>query len=289
METAFAIRGLCKSYKGFALEDVNFELPRGYVMGLIGPNGAGKTTIIKAMMNLVRKDAGAIDIFGLDNVAEEAAIKARIGFVYDAPCFHGDCSLGNIKRSIAPFYARWDDALFNRLAGEFDLPLKKRFKTLSQGMKMKFALSLALSHDADLIIMDEPTAGLDPVFRRELLGLLAGLLQDERKSILFSTHITSDLERIADFITFVRNGRVVFSQEKDSILENWGVVKGDHEQMRGEAAKYFKGFREGRFGCEAITDNIQEVRRLLGSGIVSDAVTLDDIMFFLGRKGAPRA
>jgi ABC-2 type transport system ATP-binding protein len=152
-------------------------------------------------------------------------------------------------------------------------------------MKMKFALALALSHDADLLIMDEPTSGLDPVFGRELLERLSGLIQDERKSVLFSTHITSDLERIADFITFIDQGRIVFSSAKDEILEQWGVVKGPKELLNEENKASFKGFREREFGFEALCSNVSEAKRRFGQKVVVEKASLDDIMFYMTRRG----
>ena len=211
MGNALDLSGVCKSFKGFSLEDVSFQLPKGYVMGLVGPNGAGKTTLIKLIMNLMAPEAGEIKILGLDSRFQEAQAKAKIGFVYDVMPFYPDVSLWNTKRAIAPFYDRWNEKLFLELAGTFELPLKKKVKSLSQGMRTKFALALALSHGAELLILDEPTTGLDPVFRRELLHGLSGLLQDEGKSVLFSTHITSDLERIADYVTFIRDGSVLLT------------------------------------------------------------------------------
>ena len=224
MEYAIEIQGLKKKYKGFFLDDVSFNVPQGYIMGLIGPNGAGKTTIIKLIMNLIKRNAGEIRVFGKDNIQHEAEIKARIGFVYDVPPFFEDVRLKDLKSAIAPFYVKWNDKIFLKIAEEFDLNLEKKFKKVSHGMKMKFALALALSHEADLILMDEPTAGLDPVFRFELLDRLSALIQDEKKTVLFSTHITSDLERIADFITFINDGHIIFSTDKDDILDNWNLL-----------------------------------------------------------------
>jgi len=206
-------------------------LPYGYIMGLIGPNGAGKTTTIKLIMNLLRRDDGEIRIFGKDNLEYEMEIKSRIGFVYDTPTFYEHLNLKQMKNIIAPFYKNWDEVLFQRYIKEFELPLKRKVKALSRGMLMKFALPIALSHHAELIIMDEPTSGLDPVFRRELLDILSALIQDEKKSILFSTHVTSDLERIADYITFINRGKVVFSRTRDEIFEKYGVVKGGKQRF----------------------------------------------------------
>ena len=173
-ETALQVSGLRKTFKGFSLKDVSFELPQGYVMGLVGPNGAGKTTIIKLIMNLLAPEAGEVKVMGMDNRRQEAEAKAKIGFVYDVMPFYADVSLRDTKRAIAPFYERWNDRLFQELSATFDLPLKKKVKKLSQGMRTKFALALALSHEAELLILDEPTTGLDPVFRRELLHGLSG-------------------------------------------------------------------------------------------------------------------
>jgi ABC-2 type transport system ATP-binding protein len=283
MNNILEVTGLRKAYKGFALKDVSFAVPRGTIMGLIGPNGAGKTTIIKLIMNLIRRQAGRIEVFGLDNLRHEPEIKSRIGFVYDTPCFPPDINLLRIKSALAPFYPSWDEALFQRLMEEFNLPGKKRFKTLSHGMKMKFALALALAHRAELVLMDEPTAGLDPVFRQELLGKLSGLIQDERKSVLFSSHITTDLEKIADHITFIHEGSIVFSAAKDDILETWGLVKAGPRDLRIANIPGLQGYRIGELGLEALTSDAAGARRQLGSRAVYDKATLEDIMYFVSK------
>ncbi len=280
-DLALQLNGVGKTYKGFALDDVSFELPRGYICGLIGPNGAGKTTIIKLIMNLIRRDAGTIEVLGDDNLRYEAEVKSKIGFVYDLPRLYDDASLRDIARSVAPFYPRWDQAQFDSLTHEFGLPMRKKWKTLSSGMKTQMALSLALSHEAELIIMDEPTSGLDPIVRRELLERLRDLLQDDRKSILFSTHITSDLERIADYITCVRDGRVLFSKERDDILEHWGIVRGDEETLAGEVRPLLRGLRRNAYGCEALTHDIRAARSVLPPEAVVERATLDDIVVML--------
>jgi len=280
-EYALEVTGLRKTYRDFALHDVSFRLPRGYIMGLIGPNGAGKTTIIKLIMNLLRRQGGEVKVFGLDNRLDEAAAKSRIGFVYDVPCFYEDINLEDHRRAIAPFYTRWNEDQFQGLVREFDLPLRKKFKALSQGMQTKFALALALSHDADLLILDEPTSGLDPVFRRELLRRLSALMQDERKSVLFSTHITTDLERIADYITFIRDGEIVFSASKDELLENWGVVKGDDSVVAAVEPSVRKGVRRGPYGVQVLTSNVNNARERLGAGAIIDKASLEDIMVLM--------
>jgi len=285
MENIIEIKSLRKEYDGFTLEDVSFELPYGYIMGLIGPNGAGKTTTIKLIMNLLRRNSGEINVFGKDNLEHEMEIKSRIGFVYDTPTFYEHLNLKQMKSIIAPFYTNWDEAMFQGYIREFELPLKRKIKALSRGMLMKFALAIALSHHAELIIMDEPTSGLDPVFRRELLDILSALIQDEKKSILFSTHVTSDLERIADYITFINKGKVVFSRTRDEILESYGVVKGGKELLREENNGLFAGLREHKYGFEALTPNLQEARRKFKTGAVIEKATLEDIMFYTGKGG----
>lgn len=281
MENILEIKSLTKEYKNFTLKDVSFKLPYGYIMGLIGPNGAGKTTIIKLIMNLIRKKSGNIRVFGMDNMENEIDIKSRIGFVYDIPPFYEHLSLGHNKAVVAQFYREWDENLFLDYINDFGLDLKAKFKTLSRGMKMKFQLAMALSHNADLIILDEPTSGLDPVFRRELLDLFSGIIQDEKKSILFSTHITSDLDRIADFVTFIKNGEIVFSDEKDSVLESWGVVKGGKELLKKEAASMFRGVKKHEFGFEALVSDVRKAKRIFSKNVTIEKPTLEDIMFFM--------
>jgi ABC-2 type transport system ATP-binding protein len=286
MDNTLDIEGVGKRYKGFALSEVSLQLPRGYIMGLIGPNGAGKTTLIKLILNLVRRDGGAIRVCGLDNLADEAAIKSRIGFVADEPRFHEDVRLRELAAAAAPFYAKWDERRFRALAGEFELPLEKKFKKLSHGTKTKFALALALSHGAELVLLDEPTTGLDPVFRRRLLDMLAGLLQDERSSVLFSSHITADLERTADFVTFLLDGRVVFSDRMDRLVEDWAVVKGGREMLDADARAFLQGVRVRPHGFEGLTSRVEEARRRFGDGFVIERASLDDIMVLYGREVA---
>lgn len=283
MDTALEIRGVGKNYTGFSLRDVNLTLPTGFVMGLIGPNGAGKTTLIKLVMNLVRRDAGEIEIFGFDNLTHEAEAKTRIGFVYDEPCFPHDANAGDLGRAIGPFYPGWSDERFRRLLAEFGVPPRKRFKTLSKGTQMKLALALALAHDADLLLMDEPTAGLDLAFRRELLDHLSNILQDERKTVLFSTHITSDLERFADFITLIDDGEIVFSLPTDDLRDEWGIVRGDTGILQRLEAPTVRGVRQARYGVEALVSDASGARARCGPGAVVDRPSLDDVLVLITR------
>lgn len=280
MNNILEINNLRKDYDDFSLQDVSFTLPAGYIMGLIGPNGAGKTTIIKSIMNLVLKTGGSIKVFGMDHLEHEVAIKERIGFVYDNPDYYSHLNLKQLKGIIAPFYKSWDESVFMRLVEKFELPLKKKVSKLSRGMRMKAAIAVALSHHADFIIMDEPTSGLDPISRRQFLDLLREVIQDEKRSVLFSTHITSDIESIADFITFILNGQIVFSRSKDEIMETYALVKGGHDLLDTDTQNLLIGVRRNEYGFEALTDNVHEARKNFGKDIVVDRASLEDIMYF---------
>jgi ABC-2 type transport system ATP-binding protein len=288
MESILRVKNLRKEYDDFVLKDVTFSIPRGYIMGLIGPNGAGKTTIVKSILNLIRRDGGEISIFELDNILQEVTIKSRLGFVHEVPAFYDHLPLKRIASIFASFYERWNEDRFCSLAGQFRLPLEKKFKLLSRGTKMKFAIALALSHDAEFLIMDEPTSGLDPVFRSEFLEILSEFIQDDRRSVLLSTHITSDLERIADYVTFVRSGEIMFSSTRDELLESWGLVKGGRELLDNETRKLFRGIQIGEFGFEALTSDSLKARHRLGDRAVVTRASLEDIMFFMVKNQGQR-
>ena len=283
MDNILEIQNLSKSYKNFTLDNLSFNVERGSVMGFIGPNGAGKSTTIKLIMNLVKKDSGNINIFGLDNLKHEKEIKEKIGFVYDENYFYEELNIIEMKNILQPFYKSWNDTLFEKYIKEFELPKKNKIKNLSKGMKMKLSLALALCHNAELIIMDEPTSGLDPVFRSELLDILYNVIQDENVSIFFSTHITTDLEKIADYITFINKGKLVFSQPKDEIIENYGLVKGDKELLDSDTRREFVSIKETSFGFEALTKDIVNARKIFkGKGLIERA-SLEDIMVYTVR------
>lgn len=280
MSNILEIKNLRKEYKGFTLDSISFNLPKGFIMGFIGPNGAGKSTTIKLIMNLIKKNSGEIKILGLDNIKYEKDIKQKIGFVYDENYFYEELTLTEMKNLIAPFYKNWDNAAFNKYMSDFNLPEKKKVKELSKGMKMKFSLAIALSHKAELIIMDEPTSGLDPIFRSEMLDILYSIIQDENKGILFSTHITTDLEKVADYITFLNKGKIIFSDTKDDILQNYSIVKGDKSLLDSDTRKEFIGIRENSFGFEALTNNTEKIKRLFKNNSLIEKATLEDIMVY---------
>ncbi|WP_130806041.1 ABC transporter ATP-binding protein [Senegalia massiliensis] len=278
------VQSLNKKFKNFELKNVSLNLEPGYIMGFIGPNGAGKTTTIKLIMNLIKRDSGSIEIFGLDNKEYERKVKERIGFAYDESYFYEDLTIKQMKNIVAPFYSKWDEKVFKEYMKKFSLDENMKIKTLSKGMKMKFSLSIALSHNADLIIMDEPTSGLDPVFRREILDILYDVIQDENKSIFFSTHITTDLEKIADYITFINDGEIVFSKPKDEILEQYKVIKGGKEILSSEVKSKFIGIRETNVGFEALTDNKDIIKKLSKDKVLIEKPSLEDIMFYTVRR-----
>lgn len=284
MEYALEINNLSKQYKEFELKDVSFKLEKGYIMGFIGPNGAGKSTIIRLIMNLIKKNSGEISILGMDNLKHEKEVKQRIGFVYDENYYYEELSMEAMKNIVAPFYKGWEDNTFKRYMKDFDLNSKAKIKTLSKGMKMKFSLAMALSHGAELIIMDEPTAGLDPVFRSELLDITHELIQDENKSIFFSTHITTDLEKVADYITFINKGRIEFSKSKDEIMEGYHIVKGDKAILDGDIKSHFLSIRENNYGFEALTDDAAKIKTIFKNNVILEKASLEDIMVYTVRR-----
>lgn len=284
MNYILEVNNLSKEFNNFTLDNISFRLEPGYIMGFIGPNGAGKSTTIKLIMNLINKSGGEIKVFGLDHIEHEKEIKDRIGFVYDESHYYENLTIKQMKSIVSGFYSKWDDNIFNRYMREFNLNPKSKIKTLSKGMKTKFSLAVALSHNADLIIMDEPTSGLDPIFRREILDILHNIIQDEHKSIFFSTHITTDLEKVADYITFINNGKMVFSRPKDEILDNYAMVKGGTDLLNSDTRNQFIGLRETSVGFEGLTDNINNIKKIFKDEVLIERATLEDIMFYIVRR-----
>jgi len=280
MENVVELKNVTKLFKGFSVNHLNLQVKRGFVTGFIGANGAGKSTTIKTMMNLLRPDAGEVKLFGLDYKTHEKEIKQRIGFVYDGNIFFEGLNLKDIKRIVAPAYKRWDDTIFYQYVEQFELPLNKAIKTFSKGMQMKASLAIALSHHAELIIMDEPTAGLDPIFRRELLDLLQELMVDGNRTIFFSTHITTDLDRIADYIAFIQKGELVFNQSIHDVAENYALVKGELNLLDRDTEKAFVHVHRASTGFEALTDNIKAAKNIFGDTVIIERASLEDIMYY---------
>lgn len=286
MTAILELKDVTKRYTGFALEGVSFSLEPGYIMGFIGPNGAGKTTTIKLIMNLIRLDAGVIKVFGLDSRKHEQEIKQRIGFVYDESHFYENLTIAEMSRLIAPFYRSWDWQIYKQYVDRFGLPERKKLAQFSRGMKMKYALAVALSHGAELLIMDEPTSGLDPVVRSEFLDILRDVIQDERRSVLLSSHITSDLDQIADYVTLINGGRIIFSKSKEELWEEYALIKGEKALLDSGLRPYVVGLKESQFGFEGLVTNKAEAQRIAGSRAVFERPNLEEIMLYCLRGKA---
>ncbi|MDD2556622.1 MAG: ABC transporter ATP-binding protein [Syntrophaceticus sp.] len=287
MNEILEVRNLAKNYSGFSLKNLSFTLEKGYIMGFIGQNGSGKTTTIRLIMNLIRRDSGEIKVFGLDNINNELEVKERIGFVYDENHFYNELNVLEMKRVIAPFYSRWDDSIFKEYLDRFELSPRKKIKDLSKGMKMKFSLVIALSHHAELFVLDEPTSGLDPIFRSELLDILVEIIQDENKSVFLSTHLTTDLDKIADYITFINRGELVFSESKDEIMERYALVKGGNELLDEELKKEFVGINQSKYGFAGLTRDLNRIRQVFGDSVLIEKASLEDIMLYTVRGEEP--
>lgn len=218
------VKNLTKDYGDFVLDDLSFTLPRGVIMGLIGENGAGKSTTVNCILNEIKKSAGNINIFGKDHVINECEIKDKIGIVFDENHFPDIFTPKEIENFMSGIYKNWVTTTYYEYLKQFELPADKKIKDFSKGMKVKLAFAVALSHKAELLILDEATSGLDPIIRDDILDILIDFVQDERNSVLFSSHITSDLEKVADYITFIHKGHLVFCSLKDDLVDKYGVV-----------------------------------------------------------------
>ena len=285
MTNCIEIKGLSKSYGDFALKNIDLTLPGASILGLIGENGAGKTTTIKCILNLIHRDAGEITLLGYDNIREERLAKQDIGLVLDE-CFFSDALRPlDLDKILAPAYREWDRKLFRSYLDKFGLPEKKLIKEFSRGMKMKLSLSAALAHHPRLLILDEATAGLDPVVRDEILDEFLGFIQDEDHAILMSSHITSDLEKVADYIAYIHQGQVVLSDAKDNILDSYGRVGCTTAQLENIDPRDVLHTRRGAFGAEALVKDRAAFARKYPMLLV-ERTTLEDIMLFVGKGEA---
>lgn len=284
MDNVVSMQNVTKRYDDFIMDNVSFDIPKGYIMGVIGQNGSGKTTLIKLITNLVHPNNGEIKLFGKSYSNCEKEIKEKIGFVYDHPGFYQHETVKQMKEIIAPFYKDWNDETFEKYRKSFHLPEHKKIKELSKGMKMKLSLAFALSHEAELIVMDEPTSGLDPVFRRELLEIFSDIIQNENRTIVLASHITADLDRIADFITYIHDGEIVLSRPKDDLFESLAVVKGPNSLLEGEFKQLLIGMRKSDVGFEALTGDVSQVEKFAGkSRLVIEKPNLEDILFYYSK------
>lgn len=255
---ALEIEGLTKKYKDFTLDNVSFNVIKGCVMGLIGQNGAGKTTCIKLILNAIAKNSGTIKVFGMDNIEQEVAVKEKIGYVSDEDYLFVSSNLKQHADCFSKVYKNWDQNLFESYVEKWNLPLKKKTADFSKGMKTKAMIALTLAHHPEMLILDEPTSGLDPVARIEVLDILREIVADGEKSVLFSTHITGDLDKIADYITILIDGKVTESMAIDKIEEKYAVISGDNSSLDGNT-NFAVGIRKGSASFEALVkrDNIK--------------------------------
>ncbi|MEG2021609.1 MAG: ABC transporter ATP-binding protein [Oscillospiraceae bacterium] len=284
MNNSIEINSITKAYKDFVLDNVSFNVPYGSIMGFIGENGAGKTTTIKAILNIIRINSGSITVFGKDIKANAKDINKDIGTVLDGSFFYEGMEARDIAPVMRRLYKTWDDNYFTQLLSRFSLPANKIIKEYSKGMKMKLNLATALAHKPKLLILDEATSGLDPVVRNEMLDIFLEFIQEEEHSILMSSHITTDLEKIADYITFLHEGKVVFSKSKDDIMENYAVAKCSVEKADALPHELIMGRRSSQFGCELLVCDKVALRRK-EPDIIIDHASLDDIMTFIAKEG----
>lgn len=283
MDHILQVRKLKKDYKEFTLKDIHFKIPKGSIMGLIGENGAGKTTIIKLILNLIKSSDGQIEVFGLNHIENELNIKERLGVVLDESYFHDNLKPTDISMIMKHIYKKWDKVKFLEYLQRFKLPKDKTIKEFSKGMKMKLSIAVALSHNPQLLILDEPTSGLDPVVRNEILDIFLDFIQDEEKSILFSTHITSDLDKIADYITFVHDGKIIFGKTKDELISSHKIIKCGENDFKKIDPLDIVNSRKNKFGYEVlIKDRKKAISRY--KDLVMDPVNLEDIMLFYIRR-----
>ena len=278
-ENAIEIQGLTKRYDGFTLDGVSFNVPKGSIMGFIGQNGAGKSTTINAILGIIRPDEGSIRVFGMDSRKQEQQIKKDIAAVFDELPFHDGLNAKALDRILGGVFENWSSETFKGYLERFQLPYKKKFGRFSKGMKMKLQIAAALSHGAKLLIMDEATTGLDPVVRNEILDIFLEYLQDEDHSILMSSHITSDLEKIADSVTFIDRGRILLTGYKDDILQTHGLLKCSKADYADIAAEDYISARVSDYGAELLVSDREKCRKKYPGAVIEPA-TLEEIMLY---------
>ncbi|MHB8130670.1 MAG: ABC transporter ATP-binding protein [Mobilitalea sp.] len=280
------VQNLHKKLQGFQIKNVNFSLEAGYIMGFIGRNGAGKTTIMKLIQNVIVKNSGKVTICGYDNRKQEIKAKNQIGFIMDNSPFIKKYTLLENAELFGKYYNNFDVNLFKAYLNRFHLDGNKKVISLSKGMESRFQLAFALAHRPKLLIMDEPTDGLDPIFRREFLSLLQELIDEEKMGILLSTHITSDLDKVADYITLVERGKIILSQDKETLMDRFSIIKGDKELLHKIPKDKFIAVRRYSEGFEAMTEKLKEINAFCSpsDNLVIQRATLEDIMYFYSKR-----
>ena len=283
-ENAIEISNLRKCYDGFTLDDISFNVPKGSIMGFIGQNGAGKSTTIRAILNITKTDGGSIKLLGMDHIRDEAQIKEQIAAVFDESPFHDSFKAKQLNILFRGLYQSWDEQKFYEYLERFQLPRNKKLGEFSKGMKMKMQIATALSHGAKLLVMDEPTTGLDPVVRNEILDIFHEFLNDEDNSILLSSHITSDLDKIADCVTFIDRGKLLLTGNKDQILESHGLMKCSKEEYREIDPEDIVSARINEYSVDIMVSDRDKMSRKY-SGILIEKTNLEEIMLFYVNRG----
>lgn len=277
MDTCLEIKNLTKRYQDFTLDNISFSLPMGSIMGFIGENGAGKTTTLNLILNLIKKDSGDIRVFGKDHIKEERSIKEQIGVVLDEGFFYENLRSKEVAFSLKHVYRTWDQRLFDSYLEKFRLPKEKPLKEFSKGMKMKLSIASALAHHPRFLILDEATSGLDPIVRNEILDIFLEFIQEEDHAILISSHITSDLEKVADYITFIHEGKIVLSDSKDRLLETHGLMKCGATDFEKIDASDIIGYLKSDFGYTVLIKDKNQAKQKYRNYII-DKANLEDIM-----------
>ncbi len=282
IDNLLELNGVSKHFADFKLNNISFSLPQGYIMGLVGANGAGKTTTIQLILNMLKKDAGDISVFGRDNIKDENIIKQNVGVVFDSIFYVDSWTVKDTEKAVSIFYDDWNHDIFNNMTKRFHLPPGKKVRELSRGMQMKLMLACAFSHNAKLLILDEPTSGLDPVTRDEFLEILQDYIKDGKRSVLFSTHITTDLERVADYITLINRGELIFTGSMEDLLANYRLIKGKPEDLTQELERSIMGLRKTDIGFEGL---ITAKESAMYKNYVLDNATLDHIVIGVSKGG----
>ena len=280
MNNVIEIKDLSKTYDKFKLDDINLNIPKGIIVGLIGENGAGKTTLIKSILNLINIDSGDIKIFGKSNKESDAIIKEDIGIVLDNMFFPEILNAKDINLIMKDIYKNWDSDLYFNYLEKFDIPLSKKIKDLSKGMRKKLEIITALVHKPKILILDEPTSGLDPVVRDEILDMFLEFIQDENNTILLSSHITSDLEHIADRIVFIDHGKLIMDEDKDEILDNYGILKCKKDDFKNINKGDIISYKKGKYEYQVLVSNKNKIKRKYKDYVI-DKITLDELMVLI--------
>ena len=280
MKQALHIKNLTKKYKDFTLDHISLDLPYGMILGLIGENGSGKSTLINSILNIVKADYDEVHILGQDLKSQEKEIKKEIAVIFNDSHYGENLTPLFIGKMLSGIYTDWDQKKFTDYLKQFHLPEKKRLKTFSTGMKVKLEFAAALSHNPKLLILDEATNGLDPVFREEILEILREFTEQEDHSVLISSHITSDLEKVADYITFIHNGKLIMTVSKNDLVYNYAVMRCKESQFLALDPKDILAYRKRDFQIDVLVSNGKEAQRKY-KGVVIDHVSVDEIMLLL--------